>query len=338
MTGAFLIPFGHLADICPVLTRKHLLILSLTAFSLIVAFTSFANNGIVVDIMTGLAGLACAATIPIAVGILSLVYPEPSRRKNIVFSTFLMGNPAATILGGLGTGSVATTFNWKATFIFLGILYALITVLSWWIVPNVSESRSDMKIQGSQHNHVVNSFVLVSDNSPSFGSVLQKFDWVGLFLLVTGVLMFTVALTIGPEGPQPWKTPTVILLLILGLLFIGSFTMWETATSTPMIPPAIWDNITVVLVRIDRGCAVVRWLTWLIGEFIGLDFSNGILSDCFLDYDVSTKGPTFGALRCGGPSLTTGIDRSLLQSSSWPHNAPCLRHDFADCCCMLLSM
>lgn len=250
MTGAFLIPLGHLADICPVLTRKYLLILSLTAFSLVVAFTSFANNGIVVDIMSGLAGLACAATIPAAVGILSIVYPEPSRRKNIVFSSFLMGNPAATILGGLGTGSVATIFNWKATFIFLSIMYALITVLSWWLVPNVSESRSEVNTHGSQYTDMISSFVLVSKTSPSFGLVLQKFDWIGLLLLVTGVTMFTVALTIGPEGPQPWRTPTVILLLILGLLFIGGFIMWESATSTPMIPPVIWENISVVLVSI----------------------------------------------------------------------------------------
>lgn len=239
MTGAFLIPFGHLADICPVLSRKYLLILTLTAFSLIVSFTSFFNSGIGIDVMSGLAGLTCAATIPIAVGILSLVYPEPSRRKNLVFSTFLMGNPAATIIGGLGTGGVASAFNWKATFIFLGILYAFITILSWWIIPNVSESRADIKTQEMQHFESFRPFVLVSRKTSNFGSVLQKFDWVGLFVLVTGVLMLTVALTIGPEGPQPWKTPTVILLLILGLLFLGSFVMWETTTRTPMVPRAV---------------------------------------------------------------------------------------------------
>ncbi|ETS81429.1 hypothetical protein PFICI_06431 [Pestalotiopsis fici W106-1] len=238
-TGAFLIPFGHLADVCPVLSRKHLLILSLTAFSLIVAFTSFANSGIVVDIMSGLAGLACAATIPIAVGILSLVYPEPSRRKNIVFSSFLMGNPAAIIVGGLGTGGVASSFSWRATFIFLGILYALVTILSWWIVPNVVESRSNPKLRRAQRCDGASPFVLVSKKIPNIGGAFQRFDWTGLFLLVTGVLMFTVALTIGPEGPQPWKTPTVILLLTLGLLLLGSFIMWESSAKTPMIPPAI---------------------------------------------------------------------------------------------------
>ncbi|KAI1845126.1 hypothetical protein JX266_008673 [Neoarthrinium moseri] len=250
-TGAFLIPFGHLADICPVLSRKYLLILSLTAFSLIVAFSSFAKNGIVIDIMSGLAGVASAATIPIAVGLLSLVYPVPSRRKNIVFSSFLMGNPAATIIGGLGTGALASTFNWKATFIFLGILYALITVLSWVVVPNVSESRATPKPKDVPQSDIIDSLVLVSRDSPGFGAVFQRFDWLGLFLLLTGFVMFTVALTIGPEGTQPWKTPAVILLLTLGLLFLGCFVMWENSTQTPMVPPAVWENGKVILINLS---------------------------------------------------------------------------------------
>ncbi|KAK9797964.1 putative Major facilitator superfamily (MFS) profile domain-containing protein [Seiridium cardinale] len=238
-TGAFLIPFGYLADVCPVLSRKYLLILSLTAFSLIVAFTSFFNSGTMIDIMSGLAGLTCAATIPIAVGLLSTVYPEPSRRRNLVFSSLLMGNPAATIIGGLGTGGVASAFTWKAAFIFLGILYALITIFSWWIVPNVSKSRSDPKHQEIQHFNTANSFFLASKKAPVIGTALRSFDWTGLFLLFAGILLFTVALTIGPDGSQPWKTPKVVVLLILGLLLLGSFIIWESWTATPMIPPVV---------------------------------------------------------------------------------------------------
>lgn len=247
-TGAFLIPFGHLADVCPILSRKYLLILSLTAFSLVVAFTSFSRSGVVIDIMCGLAGLACAAIIPIAVGILSLVYPVPSRRKNIVFSSFLVGNPAATIIGGLGTGALSTSFNWKAAFIFLGIMYALITILCWIVVPNVSESRPDLDVQEEQQLDIADPMAHIPHETPNFGAALHRFDWIGLFVLVAGVLMLTIALTIGPEGSKPWKTPAVILLLTLGLLFVGCFIMWESSTSTPMIPPAVWRSNSVCLV------------------------------------------------------------------------------------------
>jgi MFS family permease len=233
--------------VCPVLSRKYLLILGLTAFSLIVAFTSFSRSGVVIDVMCGLAGLASSAIIPIAVGMLSIVYPAPSRRKNIVFSSFLMGNPAATIIGGMGSGALATNFNWKAAFIFLGVMYALVTILCWAAVPNVSESQPDPKVQEQQLD-IADPLVHISRRTPSVGDVLQRFDWIGLVLLVAGVLLLTVALTIGPEGSRPWKTPVVILLLTLGILLVGCFIMWERSTSTPMIPPAVWESNSICLV------------------------------------------------------------------------------------------
>lgn len=75
-TGAFLLPFGHIADTCAVLPRKALLVTSLAAFALLSACTSFSQTGVVLDVLSGLTGVACAANIPIALGILSLVYPR----------------------------------------------------------------------------------------------------------------------------------------------------------------------------------------------------------------------------------------------------------------------
>ncbi|KAH7026250.1 major facilitator superfamily domain-containing protein [Microdochium trichocladiopsis] len=126
-TGAFLLPFGHISDRCSAISRKSLLMISLLAFSLLAGATSFATNGITLDILSGLAGVACAANIPIAVGILSLAYSVPSRRKNMAFSSFLTGTPAATIIGGLGSGGLAQKLSWKAPFVCLAVLYAAIT-------------------------------------------------------------------------------------------------------------------------------------------------------------------------------------------------------------------
>ncbi|OTB09935.1 hypothetical protein K445DRAFT_71242, partial [Daldinia sp. EC12] len=242
-TGAFLLPFGYIADTCPVLPRKTLLVISLAVFCLLVSCTSFSQTGVVLDIISGLTGIACAANVPIAVGILSLVYPTPSRRKNIVFSSFLMGTPAATIIGGLGSGALALEISWKAPFIALAALYAVVSGLACVFVPNVSEPETEEK----------------TERKPK----LLQFDWLGLFLLVTGLLLFTVALTIGPQGPEPWKTPTVILLLTLGVLSLGCFLLWENVTQTPMIPPSIWENLTVTLVIICTVAAAMSFYSQL---------------------------------------------------------------------------
>ncbi|KAI1250553.1 hypothetical protein MGN70_007610 [Eutypa lata] len=237
-TGSFLLPFGHIADTCPTLPRKTLLVASLIAFSLLVALTSFSRSGVVLDFVSSLAGIASAANIPFAVGILSLTYPNPSRRKNIVFSSFLMGTPAATIIGGLCSGGLAQRVSWRAPFVCLSVLYAIVSILAWAYVPDISEPEERYDKAEVQPLTERDTYPLVQDQTQK-RFALRRFDWLGLFLLVSGVLLFTIALTIGPQGPEPWKTPTVILLLTLGILFLGCFTLWENVTKTPMIPPSI---------------------------------------------------------------------------------------------------
>ncbi|KAI0024325.1 major facilitator superfamily domain-containing protein [Xylariomycetidae sp. FL0641] len=253
-TGAFLIPFGHLADTCTILPRKTLLVISLIAFALLVACTSFAPNGIILDLLSGLTGLACAASIPIAVGILSLVYPVSTRRKNMVFSSFLMGTPAATIIGGLGSGALALEVSWRAPFISLAALYTIIAALAWIFVPNVSEphtvsDKSELRILTGP-----NTLPVIAVETPRRRMEFLQFDWIGLFLLVTGVLLFTVSLTIGPEGPEPWKTPTVICLLTLGALALGCFIIWETES---------WSVTLVIVCTLSASMAFYSQLFWV---------------------------------------------------------------------------
>lgn len=249
-TGALLLPFGHVADTCSALPRRTLLLASLLAFSVLVGATCFSMNAITLDVMSGLAGVACAANVPVAVGILSLAYPVPSRRKNLAFSTFLMGTPAATIIGGLGSGGIAKMISWKAPFACLGVLYAIITVLAWFLVPHVPEPDRNPRSINTLPRDPNTQCKLADLEDPEPKPQRPSFDWLGVFLLTTGVLLFTVSLTIGPEGPEPWKTPTVICLLTFGVMSLGCFIIWEAVTRTPMIPPAVWRNLCVTLVSV----------------------------------------------------------------------------------------
>ncbi|KAK8056462.1 MFS general substrate transporter [Apiospora rasikravindrae] len=257
-TGALLIPFGHLADI-NIVSRKTFLLLSLSAYSLLVGLTSFAPNGIVLDVMAGLVGVSCAATIPAAVGILSLVYPRASRRKNIVFSSFLMGNPAATVIGGLVSGELASVHDWKAPFIFLAALYAFITVLSWIFVPNAVQGNSlDLLATKSARSSFSfdPSIFNIGRKSSTIWSSLAKFDWTGTFLLLAGTLLFAVALTIGPG--RSWKIPT------------------ENATKTPMIPREVWENWNLIMINLSTlSCSIafysgVFWISTYLQRIEGL--------------------------------------------------------------------
>ena len=232
-------------------------------FSLLVALTSFSRTGAILDFVSSLAGVASAANIPFAVGILSLAYPQSSRRKNLVFSSFLMGTPAATIIGGLGSGGLALRISWRAPFVCLSALYAAISILAWVFIPDVpdprdhrgeperygkAEGRAGRRRRGAPGGATAMAPLVSLPVETRPRSALRRFDWSGLALLTVGMLLFTVALTLGPQGPEPWKTPAVILLLTMGILFLGCFILWENVTGTPMIPPSIWENRSVTLV------------------------------------------------------------------------------------------
>ncbi|KAJ2977293.1 hypothetical protein NUW58_g7852 [Xylaria curta] len=265
-TGAFLLPFGYIVDTCAVLPRKGLLVVSLTAFALLAACTSFSQNGVVLDILSGITGVACAANIPIALSILSLVYQDNSRRRNMVFSSFFMGTPAATIIGGLGSGGLALKISWRAPFIALAGLFAVISVLAWVFVPDVPEPDIILQKTKLRITTEPDTSHVVMLGAPKRITTILNFDWAGLALLITGVLLFTISLTIGPEGPEPWKTPTVILLLTLGLLFLGCFIVWQNVSKSPMIPPSIWNTWSVTLIvmcTLGASMAFYSQLFWV---------------------------------------------------------------------------
>lgn len=50
------------------------------------------------------------------------------------------------------------------------------------------------------------------------------------------------------DAPQGWKTPYVIVLLILGILLIGAFIYWQSVYSTPLMPLYVWRDRNFSLV------------------------------------------------------------------------------------------
>ena len=45
-----------------------------------------------------------------------------------------------------------------------------------------------------------------------------------------------------------WRAPHVIALLVVGVVLLGIFIMWERVFANPLMPPHIWKdrNFTVV--------------------------------------------------------------------------------------------
>ncbi|KUI56619.1 hypothetical protein VP1G_04040 [Cytospora mali] len=136
--GVFLLPLAHIADHCPSVSRKSLLLGSLALFSLVTGLTALCRDGIILDVMLGLAGVLAAAQLPVMSNLLATVYSIPSIRRHCIFTFFLAGgNSIAVIFGGFGSGLAAIlTSDWRASFVYIALLFVIVLVVAVFILPN----------------------------------------------------------------------------------------------------------------------------------------------------------------------------------------------------------
>ena len=228
--GAFLLFFGKVADL---FGRRLILLVSMGSFSICLLITGFAINAIYMDIFCGLMGLTCAAAVPPAIGILGAVYKKPSRRKNRAFACFSAGNPLGYVMGALSTGITTSITTWRASFWVLAVIYGIFTVLAFFTVPHDEEQTK----------------------APFNMETLRKFDWLGTFLVVGGLIALTAALTLGSDAQDGWQTSYVVTLLVIGPVFLIIFVWWESYFSQPLMPLYVWKdrNFTLLVTILCLG-------------------------------------------------------------------------------------
>ncbi len=214
------------------------------AFVVTSVITGFSPNAMFMDIFNGLLGLWAAAAVPPAVGILGAAYEQPCKRKNKAFACFSGGNPLGFVLGCVLSGVAAQLFSWKASFWMLSILYSLFFVASIFTVPKVQTATRKFNL-----------------------ATLKEFDLFGILLSMSGIALFTASLTyvhafslfnfsapahkndsLSGGAPQGFKTPYVLVLLLLGIALLFAFIAWENWVKTPLMPLGIWKDRNFSLV------------------------------------------------------------------------------------------
>ena len=245
-SGAFLLFFGRIADLfgelmmsdrrdntlIPSSGRKTLFLGSLFLFAVFALAAGFANDPITLDVLTGVMGLFSASAVPPASGILGVAYEKPSKRKNYAFACFSAGNPLGFVFGTLFGGIAANIFNWRASFWLIAIIFLAFTILGLFTVPK------DW-----------------TDKEPFSMETVKKFDIVGTLLTIGGIGMFSAALSLGDTAANGWKTGYVLALLIVGILLMMAFVIWEMWFKYPLVPMSIWRdrNFSVALAILMLG-------------------------------------------------------------------------------------
>jgi MFS family permease len=223
--GCFLLFFGRIADL---FGRRQNFLWSMASFSGSLLIIGFARDAYYMDIFCGLSGLCSAAAVPPAIGTLGAVYSKPSRRKNRAFACFSAGNPLGFILGAFVAGVVTLISTWRAVFWVLCVIYVFFTLIAWWTIP-----RDDGQVKGKFDKET-----------------FAKFDFLGAFLAVVGIAMFTGALTLANTATQGWQTNYVIALLVIGIALIAMFIYWQSVFKHPLMPLYVWQDRNFALLNI----------------------------------------------------------------------------------------
>ncbi|TVY46239.1 putative MFS-type transporter [Lachnellula occidentalis] len=228
-SGSFLLLFGKLGD---VYGKRPLFIMGCFWVTAVSLGTAFSPVEICLYVMRALHGLAAAATIPSAIGILGYTIP-PGRVKNYSFAFYSGGAPVGQAMGNIVGGIISQYTSWKVVLFVIAGASCIIGVTAIFAIPK----------EPGRKEH--------PENSPRASGV----DWIGAFLFTSGTLLLIISLSEGAS--QGWKSGFVIGILITSVVFLLAFIYWQhyletKAVKEPLMPVSTFKNSRFTLAMLSR--------------------------------------------------------------------------------------
>ncbi|KAJ7028424.1 MFS general substrate transporter [Mycena alexandri] len=243
-SGCFLLLLGRLADLYG---RKKMYVIGTLYLGLLSIGCGFARNATALYILRGFQGLGPAAFVPACLGILAQAFP-PSRARSAAFATFSAGAPiggaVGTQIGGLLTQYTKPT--WQSPFFLIAGISCLCAFCGFMVIdPDVSSTETDKRV-----------------------------DWLGAFLVTTGLVLLVFVLGQGSLATNGWKTGYIIALLFISVLFLGLFVFWqhylEKNSGTkrpPLMKLSLWSRAkgkfaVMQAIAFFQWAAFLSWYFW----------------------------------------------------------------------------
>lgn len=232
--GTFILPSGRWGDAVgykPVLVFGYVWY---AVWMLVGGFAAFSHNFIFFAFCRAMQGIGPAIVMPNAVAILTRVYSQASpRRKNLAVSMFGGVAPGGYLFGAVISGLFAQLVWWPWAYWVIGILLAVVALLSFVVMPSVRgygwKGLSDLDPIGSALGVAGLIFVNFAFNQGAVAGWQKVYVYV---LMIVGVACFVAfVLYEGHWSPHP-LVPTHHLshdiLLVLGCIACGwgSFGIW----------------------------------------------------------------------------------------------------------------
>ncbi|KAF2126748.1 MFS general substrate transporter [Dothidotthia symphoricarpi CBS 119687] len=206
VTGAFLLPFGRLADMFGGYIVFNVGLAWFLVWSIIAGFS---RNYVMLIVCRALQGFGPAAFLPSGIMLLGSIY-RPGPRKNLVFSLYGAFAPVGFFTGIFFAGISAQFIVWKWFFYIGSMILAIVVVASFLCVPNRKQDQTA--------GHI-------------------KMDWWGTATVIPGLVLIVYAITDGSHAPNGWATPYIPVTFAIGWLFLGAFVYIEGwVAEQPLLP------------------------------------------------------------------------------------------------------
>lgn len=228
----FLLLSGRLSD---VFDPKNVFLAGVFVFGAVSLGSGFVTNKIVFLVFRAIVGIAASLTIPSALRLVVLLFPEPSSQARAIagFScSVAVGNLLGLVLGAVFVQ--LASYRW--IFYFEAMISLPIALLCMFLVP----SGLDMGV-----GHIRQS--------------KRNLDWVGIALLTTALLLFVLGLT--SASSSGWRSVIVILPLCLVPVIAVVFVLWERRipSQNAAIPSSVWSHPNVPILC---GVSLMPMLWW----------------------------------------------------------------------------
>ncbi|KAI1809819.1 major facilitator superfamily-domain-containing protein [Poronia punctata] len=231
--GTFILFSGRLGD---VFGYKTMFLIGMAWFSLwsMVCGLAVYSNHVLFTFARVLQGIGPAIVLPNGLAIFGASY-KPGRRKNMVFAIFGATAPGGSILGSLFSALFALAW-WPWTFWTLSLVLGVVVVLGYYAIPPCPPADRAERPRG-------------------FTDTMRAVDAFGTVLGVTGLVLVNVAWNQAPI--VGWEYAYVYVLLILGVLFLAAFFLYEIRyADAPLIDiGSLSSDVSFVLAAVACGWA-----------------------------------------------------------------------------------
>ncbi|KAK9371394.1 major facilitator superfamily domain-containing protein [Lipomyces kononenkoae] len=233
--SAFVLISGRLGA---VYGHQKLLLLGgaiIVVFSTVNAFCSTYDSFVAVRALTGVGG---GFLMPNAVATLTIMVP-PGKTRNITLAAFAASPPVGAAIGALMAGVFLQYTEWKWHFIVIACFATFVFGGLFFVLP---------------HEEPV-------DNN-------GKVDYAGVALGLGGLLLFNIVWNQAPS--VGFGTPYVIVMLVLSVLLITSFFVWESRfASEPIMPLTVFNTpsfnaliFVILFIYMSVGISLWYMVAW----------------------------------------------------------------------------